>query len=56
LLLSAGACAARRPQISIDISCLHGTQQQTRLLPLLSIGGTDGRTPNRTGVYVGFIL
>jgi len=49
LLLSDGACCtapeARRPQLSIDISCPDGTQQQIRgptLLP--SIDGTDRQT------------
>jgi len=33
---------ARRPQLSLDISCPHGAQQQTRLTPLLrSNDGTD---------------
>jgi len=41
---------ARRPPLSIDISCLHGVQQQTRRTPLLlSNDGTqtDGWTPDR---------
>jgi len=41
---------ARRPSLSIDISCLHGVQQQTRRTPLLlSNDGTqtDGWTPDR---------
>ena len=38
LLLSAGAAPAARPQLSIDISCPQGAQQQTRRpLSLLSI-------------------
>jgi len=33
---------ARRPPLSIDISCPHGAQQQTRRLPLLLLNdGTD---------------
>jgi len=33
------------PQLSIDIACLQGAQQQTRQLPLLlSTDGTDRRT------------
>ena len=41
----APAPAARRPQLSIDISCPQGAQQQTRPPPLLlSIDGTDRRT------------
>jgi len=37
---------ARRPPLLIDISCLHGAQQQTRRTPRLwSMNGhTDGRT------------
>ena len=36
---------ARRPPQSIDISCPHGAQQQTRRTPLLlSNDGTDGET------------
>jgi len=43
--MSAGALAARRPPLSIDISCPRGAQQQTSRPPLvLSIDGTDGRT------------
>jgi len=47
--------AARRPQLSIDISCQQGAQQQTCRPPLLmSIDGTDrqvdGRSPDR---YIG---
>jgi len=52
LLLSAGACSttpAARPQLSIDISCPHGAQQQTSRQPLpLSANGTDRRTDGRT--------
>jgi len=50
LLLNAGAChtaLAARPQLSIDISCPQGAQQQTCLPPLLSIDETDGRTDMR---------
>ena len=48
LLLSADAPAARRPQLSIDISCSQGAQQQTRQPSLLlSIGGTDRQTDAR---------
>ena len=40
---------ARRPPLSIDISCPHGAQQQTRRTLLLrSNNGTDGRTDGRT--------
>jgi len=40
---------ARRLPLSIDISRLHGAQQQTRCTPRLrSIDGTDGRTDGRT--------
>jgi len=39
--------AQRRP-VSIHISCLHGTQQQTRRTRLPSNDGTDGRTERRT--------
>jgi len=48
LLLSAVLLVARRPLLSIDISCQRGAQQQTRrtLLPW-SIGQTNGRTPYR---------
>jgi len=47
---------ARRPPLSIDISCPHGAQQQTlRTLLLLSSDGTDrqtdGRTPDRALRY-----
>jgi len=35
---------AQRPPLSIDISCPHGAQQQTRRTPLLwSNDGTDGQ-------------
>jgi len=47
LLLSVPAAGTRRrrPQLSIDISCLQGAQQQTRQPPLLlSIDGIDRRT------------
>jgi len=41
----------RRPKLSIDISCPHGAQQQTRRKPmLLSIDGTDRRTDRRSTV------
>jgi len=49
-LLSAPAAGTRRrcPQLSIDISCPQGAQQQTRRPPLLlSIDGTDRRTYTR---------
>ena len=52
LLLSAGACStapAARQQLSIDIFCPHGAQQQTRRpLLLLQIDGTDHQTDRRT--------
>jgi len=42
------AFAAERQQLSIDTFCQQGPQQQTRRPPLLlSIDGTDGRTPDR---------
>jgi len=48
--MSAGALAARRPPLSIDISCPRGAQQQTSRPPLvLSIDGTDGRTDGLSG-------
>jgi len=53
LLLSAvlrpvTAGCARRPPLSIDICCQHGTKQQTHRTPLLwSNDGTDRRTPDR---------
>jgi len=51
LRLSAGARAARRPQLSIDISCPQGAQQQTRRPSLLlSIDGTDRQTDRRPTV------
>ena len=42
-------CAAeRRHRLMIDISCIQGTQQQTRQTPLLLlIDGTDRRTLDR---------
>jgi len=41
---AAGAVAAGRPLLSIDISCWHGAQQQARQTPLLwSNDGTDRR-------------
>jgi len=44
----ASAPAARRRQLSIDVSCLQGAQQQTRRPPLLlSMNGTDRRTDVR---------
>jgi len=44
-----GAVAAVPYALSIDISCPHGAQQQTRRTPLLlSIDGTDRRTDGRT--------
>ena len=50
----APAPAARRPQLSIDISCPHGARQQTRRMPLLlSIDGTDRRT--LAGFYTGSV-
>jgi len=51
LLLSAGACCmapAALPQLSIDISCTQGAQQQTHRTPLqLPIDGIDRRTLDR---------
>jgi len=51
LLLSAGACCmapAALPQLSIDISCTQGAQQQTHRTPLqLPIDGTDRQTDAR---------
>jgi len=49
LLPSAPAAGTRRrrPPLSIDISCPHGAQQQTRRPLLLSIDGTDRRTLDR---------
>jgi len=43
---------ARLPPLSIDISCPHGTQQQTRRTPRLRLNDgthrpTDGRTDAR---------
>jgi len=46
LLLSAGACStapAARSQLSIDISCPQGAQQQTRRPPLLLLIDGTGR-------------
>jgi len=40
--LPAFAAECRRPQLSIDISCPQGAQQQTRRLPLLLIN-TNGK-------------
>ena len=49
LMLSAAACCTTYTQLSIDIFCSHGAQQQTRRRPLLlSIDGTDGRTDARS--------
>jgi len=43
-----GTITAGRPPLSIDISCPQSAQQQTRRPPLLlSIDGTDRRTPDR---------
>jgi len=43
------AVAAGRPLLSIDVSCLHGAQQQTRRTLLLRWNdGTDGWTVGRT--------
>ena len=48
--------AARRPQLSVNMSCPHDAQQQTRRTPLLlstdetnrrTDRQTDGRSPNR---------
>ena len=41
---------ARRPPLSIDISCSHGAQQQTRRTPLLrsNDGTVDGRIDAQT--------
>jgi len=36
---------ARRPPLSIDISCPHGAQQQTRRTPMLM--SSDGRRTDR---------
>ena len=42
---------ARRPPLSIDISCPPGAQQQTRRTPLLrSIDGIDRQTHRRTDI------
>jgi len=42
---------ARRPPLSINTSCLHDAQQQTRRTPLLrSNDGTERRTDGRTTV------
>jgi len=46
----------RRPPLSINISCSHGAQQQSRGTPLLRSNDgtdkrTDGRTPNRYTDY-----
>jgi len=50
LLLSAPAAGTRRRQLTIDISCSQGAQQQTRRPSLLlSIDGTDR---HRIGRYV----
>jgi len=45
---AAPCCGARRPPLSIDISCPHGAQQQTCRTPLLRSDGTDGRTDRQT--------
>ena len=45
---AARAIDGGRPPLSIDISCPHGTQQQTHHTPmLLSINGTDRRMDTR---------
>jgi len=45
---AAPCCTAPAEQQSISIFCPHGAQQQTRRTSvLLSIDGTDGRTPDR---------
>jgi len=42
------AFAARRPQLSIDISCPHSDRQQTRRTPLLlSTGEERGKGTER---------
>jgi len=42
---AAGAVAAGRPALSIEISCWHAAQQQARRTPLLwSNDGTDRQT------------
>ena len=42
---------ARRSPLSVDISCPHSAQQQTRHTPmLLSNDGTDSRTDGRSTV------
>jgi len=55
LLLSAGACCtalAARPQLSIDISCPHGAQQQTRAVAAVeSINRADRQTDKYTKEY-----
>jgi len=58
LLLSAcrryrSTASTRRRQLSIDISCPQGAQQQTSRTPLLlSVDGTDGRTPDPIGLHI----
>jgi len=48
MTLPAFAAAAPAEQQSISIFCPHGARQQTgRTSLLLSIDGTDGRTPDR---------
>jgi len=44
------APAAQHPQLSIDISCLLGAQQQTHRTLLLSIDGTDRRMDGHADV------
>jgi len=49
LFYTSTASLAARSQLSIDICCLQGAQQQTRRTPLLlSIDGKDRRTDGRT--------
>jgi len=49
LNLAAAGTRCQRSQLSIDISCPLGAQQQTRRPPLLlSIDGTDRRMDGRT--------
>ena len=46
LLLSAPAAGTQR-QLSVDISCPQGAQQQTRRCCCQTMGQTDGQTPDR---------
>jgi len=50
-MLSAVAAGRRLPPLSIDISCPHGTQQQTAATMIDGADGrTDGQTDGRTTV------